>query len=887
MLGTLLPSGTDTYEIREELGRGAFGDTWKAVRASDGAVCVVKTLRIDRVDDWKAVELFGREAAVLASLDHPNIPRYIDHFDIAADAESGRAAGFAIVQEFVDGQSLRDRMRAGHLLEPAELRRLFARLTEICGYLHGRVPPVLHRDINPNNVMLRHADGEPVLVDFGTVQHALRSAGSIASTAAGTFGYAPMEQFVGRSVPASDLYGVAMTILAVATGREPEELPFAANRVLVRDALRDVGIDARLLLALEALTEPDAARRPQTAAEVLERLGTVGEFAPTADAGRNVALVRGGDGDATPVGEAGRAAADAYRAQAAAAERVSSTRALRVFEHPGAAGFNSVGFTRDGRYAVLGPDLVVVDLLTMRPVPTPLRGPRHGVERNVVVASDGPGALVDDEGFTLHVLRRGRLEAVPMRLDWAQGPRARVSPGRALAIEPHGLLAAFWPDSTRIAYLDGAEGRVLGVVDVRSWLPTAGTVRDAGFDPHGVRVFAAISFGMCFVTRDGQVRSQSSMGALAWSPDGERVVFGLGGAVHTQAARQFEWIGREGTQQPPLRLLWRCHSPIQHLAWSATGSLIAAAPRDRGPVVLDPDNGRVIVELDTPFRPGRPLTDVRALGFTADETRLLVHARMPSTAADGHEEPAVGVYSLVERAWVGVVSRVESRDRPGRLVVALADGLGAELTPGVDDESPLWRRLRGDAPAACAFSEDADAIDDLAVRTRFFTGLLASGRLPTFGGMQQAIDASAGLSHMLDAIVHDAEHETNRRNHVMLPTLSGHPTLNEPVVLACIERMRARSPDERAVMVEQRALEVAREADRVARAAERRGGWGRSAAIAAGVSVAALAAGGAASFVFAAPLLVPIGVAGAAAGLAAGAVALGRRRARGGDEPAA
>jgi len=117
----------------------------------------------------------------------------------------------------------------------------FERLLGGCAYLHGMGPPIIHRDISPQNIILREPDGEPVLVDFGTVQAALRKGSDTVSTAAGTLGFSPLEQSVGRATPASDLYSLAMTWLCVATGVEPDQMPFADNRVQVRKLLADTG----------------------------------------------------------------------------------------------------------------------------------------------------------------------------------------------------------------------------------------------------------------------------------------------------------------------------------------------------------------------------------------------------------------------------------------------------------------------------------------------------------------------------------------------------------------------------------------------------------------------------------------------------------------------
>ena len=120
-------------------------------------------------------------------------------------------------------------------------------------FIHRRAPPLIHRDVNPKNIIVR-PDGRAALVDFGSVQAALRSAGQAGTmTAAGTFGYAPMEQFLGQASPRSDLYGLGMTALAVCSGREPEQLPLHGIAVDVTAVIAE----PRLARWLAGVVAPD------------------------------------------------------------------------------------------------------------------------------------------------------------------------------------------------------------------------------------------------------------------------------------------------------------------------------------------------------------------------------------------------------------------------------------------------------------------------------------------------------------------------------------------------------------------------------------------------------------------------------------------------------
>ena len=140
--------------------------------------------------------------------------------------------------------------------------------SEILDYLHGRAPPVIHRDLKPGNV-IRRPDGSFAFVDFGAVRDKLRPGGG--STIVGTFGYMAPEQFQGRALPASDVYAIGATTLSMLTGRQPEDLPHKGLAIDVRAALGDRA-SPRLADALALMLDPDPNRRPSKIAPVLSQL---------------------------------------------------------------------------------------------------------------------------------------------------------------------------------------------------------------------------------------------------------------------------------------------------------------------------------------------------------------------------------------------------------------------------------------------------------------------------------------------------------------------------------------------------------------------------------------------------------------------------------------
>ena len=157
----------------------------------------------------------------------------------------------------IDGKSLVAVTHGGGSLSRAEVIRFLEDASSVLEYLHERSPPVIHRDVNPKNV-IRRADGSHVLVDFGAVRDKLKPEGG--STVVGTFGYMAPEQFQGRALPASDVFAVGATALRLLTGLEPDKLPHRGLAIDVAAALGP-GFDPALRGVLERMTDPDPDRR--------------------------------------------------------------------------------------------------------------------------------------------------------------------------------------------------------------------------------------------------------------------------------------------------------------------------------------------------------------------------------------------------------------------------------------------------------------------------------------------------------------------------------------------------------------------------------------------------------------------------------------------------
>jgi serine/threonine protein kinase len=244
----------ERYEIVREMGRSAVGATYLAMDTHTRHAVVARLLHVGLVADWKSVELFEREAGVLKALHHPKIPAYVDSFR----ADVGGEPRFALVREYIEGRDLQEMVDSGWRGTEEQIRGIGRQLADIVAYLHSLRPPVIHRDINPRNIVARD-DGEVFLVDFGGVQDTIRLSSRAAATMIGTPGYAPMEQFVGRATVRSDLYGLAATLVFLLTRRSPADLPTKALKLDLESVIEIAS--PGLARVLSNWLEPDEAAR--------------------------------------------------------------------------------------------------------------------------------------------------------------------------------------------------------------------------------------------------------------------------------------------------------------------------------------------------------------------------------------------------------------------------------------------------------------------------------------------------------------------------------------------------------------------------------------------------------------------------------------------------
>ncbi len=265
------------YQLQRQLGRNAGRQTWLAADINTSPVesVIVKLLAFSPQMQWEDFKLFEREAQVLKNLNHPRIPRYRDYF--ALDKQIGNGlCWFALIQDYIPGSSLQQLIEEGERFSEAQVRQIATEVLNILIDLHELNPPVLHRDIKPSNLILGE-DGQVYLVDFGAVQNQAAAEG-VTFTVVGTTGYAPLEQFWGKAVPASDLYALGASLIHLLTGISPAELPQSNLRIQFQDK---VSINPNFVRWIEALTTPDLEQRYSNASQALKDLKANSYLNPT------------------------------------------------------------------------------------------------------------------------------------------------------------------------------------------------------------------------------------------------------------------------------------------------------------------------------------------------------------------------------------------------------------------------------------------------------------------------------------------------------------------------------------------------------------------------------------------------------------------------------
>ncbi|MEK6751868.1 MAG: serine/threonine-protein kinase [Chloroflexota bacterium] len=228
------------YNVQDVIGVGGMGSVYRArdLHFPNVVKLVAVKEMINMAPDplvrQTIVQNFEREANLLATLNHPAIPRIYDYFTQNEHSY--------LVLEFIHGKDLETVIGdANGFLPEDQVISWAIQLCDVLAYLHSHKPdPIIFRDMKPSNVMINH-NGDVVLVDFG-IAKAFQSGQK--GTMIGTEGYSPPEQYRGEATQIADIYSLGAALHHAITRRDPRlEPPFSFGERPIRRINPNVSIE--------------------------------------------------------------------------------------------------------------------------------------------------------------------------------------------------------------------------------------------------------------------------------------------------------------------------------------------------------------------------------------------------------------------------------------------------------------------------------------------------------------------------------------------------------------------------------------------------------------------------------------------------------------------
>ena len=254
----------DKYTFVCEIGHGSQAKVYLARRIKDSLPVTVKQLNIESVKTWKEYDLFHREAEVLSHLKIKGVAGFYEAIECLND----NPPCSYIVQEYVEGASLADMLKRGHRFTTAEAFDIIIQILKILQSLQMRDTPIIHRDIKPSNIMITPC-GERyriTLIDFGAVANPQVQSGG--STVAGTYGYMPPEQLMGRPVPASDIYALGAVAVELLSGVSPATMQTKDFRLIFEPYVQH--LQPAVVATLRSMLEKDVEHRLANIRDLLD-----------------------------------------------------------------------------------------------------------------------------------------------------------------------------------------------------------------------------------------------------------------------------------------------------------------------------------------------------------------------------------------------------------------------------------------------------------------------------------------------------------------------------------------------------------------------------------------------------------------------------------------
>lgn len=241
------------YRVDRELERGAGTRSLLVTDLRNGRPCVLRELSVAAVAP-AAARRFEVLAEILAKLDHPGLPRFVDGF---TEGE-GAAAVRAIVTSYHPGENLERLVAKGRPLTEAQALVLLRRIVPVLVYLHAFDPPLVHRTISATGIILG-PDGRPCLtdIDYAVADQAAPTPEQ-ATPGSDELALAAPEVFTSGAVPASDIYALGLAVCRGMTARDPATLLREGAKMLLRGAL---GVSEAFAAVLSRMLEVSLERR--------------------------------------------------------------------------------------------------------------------------------------------------------------------------------------------------------------------------------------------------------------------------------------------------------------------------------------------------------------------------------------------------------------------------------------------------------------------------------------------------------------------------------------------------------------------------------------------------------------------------------------------------
>lgn len=266
-----LPNFTEYgYELIKVIGRNRQGGriTYVAKDINRDCQVIIKHFQfISEANPWWGLETLEQEIELLQQLNHPRIPHYLNSFNCPE--------GMGLVIEYIEADSL---SKIGHL-HPIQIKTIAISLLEILVYLQQQIPPIIHRDIKPDNILIDN-QFNAYLIDLGFGRVGIEEV-SGSSTVKGTLGFMPPEQLSGRLTKASDLYSLGVTLFGQIKGLSATEMPkYLDHRGSLDLGSIETQVSEGFITWLSRMVQPNPSDRFSDATTALEDLLSITMLPP-------------------------------------------------------------------------------------------------------------------------------------------------------------------------------------------------------------------------------------------------------------------------------------------------------------------------------------------------------------------------------------------------------------------------------------------------------------------------------------------------------------------------------------------------------------------------------------------------------------------------------